>query len=119
MAFLLGRRLDKVAWLITVFDAAGLSLFAVTGATRALASGLGAGQAVILGAVTGVGGGTLRDVLLRQVPTVLRSELYAIPALSGRPWPSRPPRGMSTARRLPSALRLVASRCEWSAYDSG
>ncbi|MGH9110600.1 MAG: trimeric intracellular cation channel family protein [Acidimicrobiales bacterium] len=83
VAFFLGRRLDKVAGLITVLDAAGLSLFAVTGATTALAFRLGAGQAVILGAVTGVGGGTLRDVLLRQVPTVLRSELYAIPALIG------------------------------------
>jgi uncharacterized membrane protein YeiH len=38
-------------------------------------------QAVILGAVTGVGGGTLRDVLIREVPSVLRSGLYAIPAL--------------------------------------
>ena len=44
---------------------------------------MGAGQAVILGAVTAVGGGTLRDVLIRQVPTVLSSELYAIPALVG------------------------------------
>ncbi len=82
-AFFAGKHLDKVAWLITVLDAAGLSLFAVTGATKSLAFGLGAGQAVILGAVTGVGGGTLRDVLLRQVPTVLHSELYAVPALVG------------------------------------
>ncbi len=83
LAFLLSRRLGKVAWLITLLDAAGLSLFAVTGATKALAFGLGAGQAVILGGVTGVGGGTLRDVLIRQVPTVLHSELYAVPALVG------------------------------------
>jgi uncharacterized membrane protein YeiH len=82
-AFALGRRLDRLAVPITVLDAAGLSLFAVTGASKALAFGLGAGQAVILGAVTGVGGGTLRDVMVRQVPVVLRSELYAIPALAG------------------------------------
>ncbi len=81
VAFFLGRSLDKVAGLITIFDAAGLSLFAVTGATTALAFKLGAPQAVILGAITAVGGGTIRDVLLREVPTVLRSELYAIPAL--------------------------------------
>jgi uncharacterized membrane protein YeiH len=43
--------------------------------------GVGAGQAVILGAITAVGGGTLRDVLTGRVPVVLRSELYAIPAL--------------------------------------
>lgn len=64
-----------------MLDAAGLSLFAVTGASKALEFGLGPVQAVILGALTGVGGGTLRDVLIRQVPTVLTSELYAIPAL--------------------------------------
>lgn len=83
VAFALGQRLDRLAGAITVLDAAGLSLFAVTGASKALDFGLGAGQAVILGAITAVGGGTLRDVLIRQVPTVLRSGLYAIPALIG------------------------------------
>jgi uncharacterized membrane protein YeiH len=83
LAFLLGRRLDRLAGAITVLDAAGLSLFAVTGASKALDLGLGPAQAVILGAVTGVGGGTLRDVLTKRVPTVLRSGLYAIPALAG------------------------------------
>ena len=83
LAFLFGRRLERLSRLITVLDAAGLSLFAVTGAGKALALGLGPAQAVTLGAVTGVGGGTLRDVLTQRIPTVLRSELYAIPALAG------------------------------------
>lgn len=83
VAFALGRRLDRLASAITVLDAAGLSLFAVTGAGKALGFGLGAGQAVILGVVTGVGGGTVRDVLIREVPSVLRSGLYAVPALLG------------------------------------
>jgi uncharacterized membrane protein YeiH len=81
VAFALGRWSDRLMVPITVLDAIGLSLFAVTGASKALTYGLGAGQAVILGAVTGVGGGTIRDVLIRQVPTVLTSGLYAIPAL--------------------------------------
>jgi uncharacterized membrane protein YeiH len=81
LAFLLGLRLDRLAGPITMLDAAGLSLFAVTGASKALELGLGPVQAVILGAVTGVGGGTLRDVLIQRVPVVLSSELYAIPAL--------------------------------------
>ena len=68
---------------ILLLDAAGLSLFCVTGATKSLEYGLGAGQAVILGAVTAVGGGTIRDVLVRKVPAVLTSGLYAIPALVG------------------------------------
>ncbi|HVE69217.1 MAG TPA: TRIC cation channel family protein [Solirubrobacteraceae bacterium] len=82
LAFLLGQRLERLAAPITVLDAVGLSLFAVTGASKALEFGLGAPQAVLLGALTAVGGGTLRDVMVAQVPTVLRSELYAIPALA-------------------------------------
>jgi len=83
IAFLSGRRLDRLNTPITVLDAAGLSLFAVTGANKALESGLGPVQAVLLGALTGVGGGTVRDVLVRQIPSVLSSGLYAIPALIG------------------------------------
>ena len=56
---------------------------AVTGAGKALELGVGPAQAIILGAITGVGGGTVRDVLIRRVPSVLSSELYAIPALVG------------------------------------
>jgi uncharacterized membrane protein YeiH len=83
IAFGCGSRLDRLAGPILVLDAAGLSLFAVSGASKALDFGVGLGQAVILGAVTGVGGGTIRDVLIRRIPVVLRSELYAIPALAG------------------------------------
>ncbi len=83
LAFGLGGRLDRWTGAITLLDAAGLSLFAVTGASKALDLGIGPAQAVILGAITGAGGGTIRDVLVQRVPTVLRSELYAIPALLG------------------------------------
>jgi uncharacterized membrane protein YeiH len=83
VAFACGRRLERLSTSITVLDAAGLSLFAVTGALKALGFDAGLGQAVILGAVTAVGGGTVRDVLIGRIPVVLRSELYAIPALLG------------------------------------
>jgi uncharacterized membrane protein YeiH len=82
VVFGFGRRLRRLAEPILVLDAAGLSLFAVTGASKASEFGVGLGQAVILGAVTAVGGGTLRDVLIGRVPVVLRRELYAIPALA-------------------------------------
>lgn len=81
VAFGLGPRLSRLPGPILLLDAAGLSLFAVTGASKAIDFGVGFGQAIILGAVTGVGGGAVRDVLIGQVPVVLRSELYAIPAL--------------------------------------
>ena len=83
VCFLAGRALARAEPSIMVFDAIGLGLFAVTGATKALQFGLGPVQAILLGTITGVGGGMLRDVLLRQVPTVLREGLYAIPALLG------------------------------------
>ncbi|GLY76312.1 trimeric intracellular cation channel family protein [Actinoallomurus iriomotensis] len=83
VAFFLSRPLRRLAPHIELFDAAGLSLFCVTGATKSLQYGLAVAPAVILGAVTGVGGGTIRDVLVRRVPTVLTSGLYAIPALVG------------------------------------
>lgn len=83
VAFVSSQRLGQLAGIITILDAAGLSMFAVTGATKALSFGLGAVPAVILGGVTAVGGGTIRDVLVRRIPSVLHSEgtLYAIPAL--------------------------------------
>lgn len=83
LAFGFSRTLSRLSRPIDVLDAAGLSLFAVTGAGKALELGVGPVQAVLLGALTAVGGGTLRDVLIRQVPGVLSSGLYAIPALVG------------------------------------
>jgi len=64
-------------------DAVGLSLFCVVGAQKALDFGLMAAPAIILGAVTAVGGGTIRDMLIGDVPSVLTSGLYAVPALVG------------------------------------
>lgn len=69
--------------LIIVLDAAGLSLFAVAGAAKALAFDIHPFIAVLMGCITGAGGGTIRDVLLAQVPTVLRADVYATAALAG------------------------------------
>jgi uncharacterized membrane protein YeiH len=68
---------------VLLFDAAGLALFAVAGASKALAYGLNPVMATALGVVTGIGGGMVRDVLLAEIPTVLRAELYAVAALVG------------------------------------
>jgi uncharacterized membrane protein YeiH len=77
------RPLKRAQRSVLVFDAFGLGLFCVTGATKALDFGVGPAPAILLGAITGIGGGMLRDILLRDIPTVLRHELYAIPALLG------------------------------------
>ncbi len=66
-----------------VFDGAGLAFFAVSGAQKAIAFGLGPAMAALLGMLTGIGGGMTRDVLLVEIPTVLRADLYAVAALAG------------------------------------
>jgi uncharacterized membrane protein YeiH len=81
--FFLNARLMRFNSIIILLDAAGLSLFCVTGATKALAFGLGPAQAALLGMITAVGGGTLRDVLIGRMPPILSTGLYAIPALVG------------------------------------
>ncbi len=76
--------LGKMERVVNVFDAAGLGLFCVAGALKASEYGLGPLPAALLGMVTGVGGGMLRDLLAGRVPVILRKgELYAIPALAG------------------------------------
>jgi uncharacterized membrane protein YeiH len=81
IAFVLSRHLERLEVPITVLDAVGLSVFAVIGTAKALDAGLGVAPAILLGTITGVGGGTIRDTLVRRIPAVLSSDLYAIPAL--------------------------------------
>ena len=66
--------------LMLLADAAGLGLFTVTGTRQALQAGLPAAGACALGVLTGIGGGVIRDVLLREIPLVLRREIYAVAA---------------------------------------
>jgi uncharacterized membrane protein YeiH len=82
--FFLHPALGRVERAINVFDAFGLGLFSAAGAVKATEYGLGPLPATVLGLVTGVGGGILRDVLAGRIPTILRKgELYAVPATTG------------------------------------
>jgi uncharacterized membrane protein YeiH len=74
---------DRLRSPVLIFDAAGLALFAVAGAEKALTFGLHPAPAAILGMLTGIGGGMARDVVLAEIPIVLRAELYAVAALAG------------------------------------
>ena len=65
------------------FDAVGLAFFAVVGAEKAITYGLNPIMSALLGMLTGIGGGMMRDVLVNEVPQVLRSDLYAVAALAG------------------------------------
>lgn len=69
---------NPVLW----FDAAGLAFFAVAGTQKALIHGINPVMAALLGMLTGIGGGMLRDVLVVEIPVVLRADLYALAALA-------------------------------------
>jgi len=77
------RLISRLSSPVLVFDAAGLALFAVSGTSKALAFDVGPAGAMLLGVLTGIGGGIVRDVLVREIPTVLRTELYAVAAMIG------------------------------------
>lgn len=77
------QRLSRVRNLVLLFDAAGLGLFAVSGTQKALGYGLNPVMASLLGMLTGIGGGMMRDVLVAEIPNVLRADLYAVAALAG------------------------------------
>jgi len=74
---------DKLRSPVLLFDAVGLSFFAVAGAQKAIEFGLSPVMSALLGMLTGIGGGMTRDILLTEIPQVLRSDLYAIAALAG------------------------------------
>ena len=78
-----GHVVERLWNSVLLFDAMGLGLFAVTGASKALAFHLAPFTAVLLGMLTGVGGGVARDLLVSEVPAILRAELYAVAALLG------------------------------------
>jgi uncharacterized membrane protein YeiH len=106
---------------ILIFDAAGLALFAVAGAEKALAHGLHPLMAALLGMLTGIGSGIARDLLVARTPAVLQSDLYAVAALAGAMtvvighalnWPALPSTLAGAA--VCFALRLLAIHYGWN-----
>nr|WP_132144751.1 trimeric intracellular cation channel family protein [Kribbella antiqua] len=83
LTFFLHPGIGRVERLVNIFDAAGLALFCVTGALKAINAGLSPFSAALLGMISGIGGGVIRDILSGRVPVVLRSEIYATPAFLG------------------------------------
>lgn len=73
---------DRLRAPVLLFDAVGLSFFAVVGAHKAIEFGLSPVMSALLGMLSGIGGGMTRDVLLAEIPQVLRSDLYAVAALT-------------------------------------
>jgi uncharacterized membrane protein YeiH len=118
------RRFHDV--LIT-FDAAGMALFCITGTLVSLAGGMNPVAAAILGLVTAVGGGVIRDVVANDVPQIFHARgLYAIPALLGAgltsllAWADWLNLGTGAAiAALVFGLRMVSLRYRWEAPPAG
>lgn len=120
LGFYRGNVVERLRNPVQLFDAVGLGLFAVTGATKALAAGLGPVGALLLGMLTGIGGGIARDILAARIPVVLQSDLYAVAALAGAAvvvlghhfgWPQAPMLVLGAA--LVFFLRFMAIRRGW------
>jgi uncharacterized membrane protein YeiH len=112
------KRLQPI---VLLFDAAGLGLFAVAGTQKALAVGLNPLVSALLGMLTGIGGGVLRDLLVNEIPVVLRADLYALAALAGAAvvvaghaahWP--PAMSTIAGAVLCFVIRLIAIRRGWN-----
>src|SRR5512142_3058295 len=112
------RRLQP---LVLLLDAAGLGLFAVAGTQKALAFGVNPIVSALLGMLTGIGGGVLRDLLVNEIPAVLRADLYALAALAGAAvvvgghllqWP--PAATTIAGAILCFGMRLIAIRRGWN-----
>ena len=106
LVFLCFRRTVNLRLSVQIPDAVGLSFFAITGATIAAQRGFPLYFAALIGMINGIGGGLLRDMLMVRTPTVLRADIYALPALGA---------GLLTAVGIrmelpvePTALAIVA-----------
>jgi uncharacterized membrane protein YeiH len=120
VAFYWDLGLERFRRAVLVLDAGGLGLFTVNGAVTALVLGAPPLAAVLLGVVTGIGGGVLRDVLSGQVPVVLQDDIYAVPSLAGSVavvllWQAGAwsvPTGLGVAAAV-IGVRLLARRRRW------
>ncbi|ATD67457.1 MULTISPECIES: trimeric intracellular cation channel family protein [Luteimonas] len=120
IAFAWAPAIERLQQPVRLFDAMGLALFAVVGTQKALDFGIPPPMAAGLGMLTGIGGGIARDVLLAQVPLVLRAELYAVAALAGAAlvatghWLHWPPLPCAIGGALLCfGLRMMALRFGW------
>ncbi len=81
IVFFVHPAMARLSRIFLLVDAAGLGLFAVAGARKALDFGVPAVGACGIGMLTAIGGGIIRDVLVREIPAVLHREIYATAAL--------------------------------------
>jgi uncharacterized membrane protein YeiH len=114
------RIVNRLGRAILLSDAAGLTLFVISGTYKALSLGLNPVAACLLGMWTGIGGGLIRDLLIREIPIVLRREIYAVAGLAGAVvvvlgyyWHLPPAAVTIVAAILCFGLRWISIRRHW------
>jgi uncharacterized membrane protein YeiH len=120
--FRLHPQLNRLRRTVLVLDAAGLGLFTVTGTLKALDAGVPAVGACLIGMLTAIGGGLIRDLLTGEIPVVLQRDIYAVVSLGGAvavtvvEWLDvRGPLPLAAVAVLVTGVRLLALRRRWSA----
>jgi uncharacterized membrane protein YeiH len=120
-AFFFKPLIDRFTRPVMLLDAIGLGVFAVAGCRKAMIFGLEPAGAILLGVMTAIGGGMLRDIMAAEVPRVLHEEVYALAALAGAAayagaiWLGVPEVAAATAAVLLAVgLRLASVRFGWS-----
>ena len=113
------HRAKSFAGTLIIADAIGLGAFTIIGMDKAFGVGFGPTIAVMMGMLTAVGGGVLRDVLCREIPMIFRGQLYATPALIGAIVYSLIDQAMPhqlailTCLTFITGLRLIAYNRDW------
>lgn len=83
VGILFSKKLNRMenAWLIT--DTLGLAMFTIAGLQKTLQYGHPFWVAIVMGCITGVAGGVIRDVLLNQEPIIFQKDIYAMASVAG------------------------------------
>ncbi|WP_127782118.1 trimeric intracellular cation channel family protein [Rhodococcus sp. X156] len=122
LVFRFHPRVSRLRRSVLILDALGMGLFSTYGAATALSHDAGVVAACVIGMTTAIGGGALRDVLLNEVPIVLRREIYAVAALAGATVlvaadAAGVPQGLAAllGSVLATGLRLLAMWRHWNA----
>lgn len=83
LVFFFSYLIERKIRFLLIFDAVGLGVFALIGANRAASYDMGPLGVIMMGTITATGGGLLRDVLVREIPIIIKKDFYASAALVG------------------------------------
>ncbi len=119
--FLFRRYIIRISRTLSIFDTVGMAIYVVLGVQKSLVFEVNLMAAVILGMISGIFGGVIRDTLLNEIPLIFRKELYATPCLLGSAlfvllhfWGVEEQLNFVLSVLFIVGFRLLATRYHWS-----